>query len=175
MFSGAITGLMLFLLMRCTCSTVKKGWFFVRASNYKKPLGNTNNVAVLVCNEDDFSSYLEAGKHKELIIGISSREEAADVRMSPKKFVLSMRQFVAGLQFDVVLLIGVNESEAPAGPFGYSLKRKFLSQIYLGASRAKRVLELYSSSDGGGPTTLLDTAISTGAIIHCEFDELPRI
>lgn len=148
---------------------------FIRASNYKKAIGSSKNVAVLVCNEDDFSSYIEAGQHRDLFIGICSREEAADVRMTPKKFVLSMPQFVAGLQFDVVLLLGLNESEAPSGPFGYSLKRKFLSQIYLGASRAKQVLELYSSSDGGGPTSLLDTAISTGAVNRCDFNELPRI
>jgi ATP-dependent exoDNAse (exonuclease V) alpha subunit len=42
--------------------------------------------------------------------------------------------------------------------------RRYVSLLYIGASRAERVLELYCSEERGGPTRALKYAIDGGAL-----------
>ena len=83
-----------------------------------------------------------------------------------------MPEFVAGLQFDTVLLIEVNRSEVPDGPYSAAALRKFVSQVYLGASRAERQLEIYSSRNQGGVAPLISPAVLAGAIKQVELSDL---
>ena len=50
-----------------------------------------------------------AGRH----IAITSREPSSELRHAGKRFILSMPEYVAGLQFDTVFLIHVDAAEAP--------------------------------------------------------------
>jgi hypothetical protein len=52
--------------------------------------------------------------------------------------VLSMPEYVAGLQFDAVLLIDANAMLIPQLGSGLNGLQRFVSSVYLGASRAKR-------------------------------------
>lgn len=106
---------------------------------------------------------------------ITSRDEASGFSPSAKKFIFSMPEYVAGLQFDTVLLIDVNRNEVPDGPYSTAALRKFASQVYLGASRAERQLEIYSSAEHGGIAPLVASAVMSMAINKVTIDALDKI
>lgn len=138
---------------------------FKRAAELQSNLGSKGRVAVLCVSNELFKEHLNMPFLHESYNAITSRDEASNIPRSTKKFIFSMPEFVAGLQFDTVLLMEVNEAEVPRGAYSASAKRKFVSQIYLGASRAERCLEFYSSADQGGTSSILAQAISTGTIV----------
>jgi superfamily I DNA/RNA helicase len=94
------------------------------------------------------------------------------LKSASKRYVLSTPEFVAGLQFDTVLLIEVNDDEVPDLSFRASAQRKFVSVLYLGASRAERLLELYATAEHGGATQLLDLALQQNAILKTEIADI---
>lgn len=144
-----------------------------RARYLKRKGGQKLSVAVLCCNPDRFDTFRNAGTHKKHFVSISSREEAGITRPDAFRFVLSTPEYVAGLQFDCVILLDVSKSETPSGPYSSGARRKFISTVYLGASRAIRHLELFATAMEGGPASILDNALATGAVRLCEWDDLP--
>ena len=68
------------------------------------------------------------------------------------------------MQFDTVFLIEVNDGEVEDGPYSTGTLRRFVSTVYLGASRAERALEIYSSEERGGPSRVLQHAVNNGAL-----------
>jgi hypothetical protein len=129
--------------------------------------GGGRRVAVLCVNEELFDYYLEtasgqyAGKH----IPITSREPSSDLRHAGKRFVFSMPEYVAGLQFEVVFLIHVDSVEL-ANDCGDGVRRRFISNIYLGASRAEKVLTICTCSSRGGYSDILRMAIERKNLIE---------
>jgi len=130
---------------------------FKRARALQLELEKGKRVAVLCASSDLFAQYLSFAELRDFFYPITSRDEALGMHHSIKRFVFSMPEYVAGLQYDTVLLIDVNSGEVPEGPYAAAAQRKFVSQVYLGASRAERRLELFASTERGGvasaPTT----------------------
>ena len=139
---------------------------FPKAREMQRGLKNGARVAVLCVSNSLFSTYASAGKYSDTFVVISSRDDLPRLKGKHKKFIFSAPEYVAGLQFDTVLLIEVNENEVPTGPYSASARRKFVSTVYLGASRAERVLELYATKEGGGLSLVVQPAITAGAIEH---------
>ena len=137
---------------------------FEKASRWVRRVGAGRKVAVLTISEDLFEKYLNAGAHKKNYVAIASRDELESIRYAGKRFVFSRPEYVAGLQFDVVLLIDVNRDEVSEDETALGAKRRFVSEIYLGASRAERILEVYAQKERGGLSEVLNTAIESGAI-----------
>ncbi len=137
---------------------------FQRARNLQRKLGKDRKLAVLCTSTELFAQYLKFSDLSDTYHAIASRDEAIAIPQSARKFVFSMPEYVAGLQFDTVLLIEVNRNEVPDGPYAAAATRKFVSQIYLGASRAERVLELYASKSNGGTSPIISGAVLAGAI-----------
>jgi len=141
---------------------------FPRASYVQRKLPRRKKVAVLCASYDLFDQYANAGQHKELFISIRSRDELPTIVHSGKRFIFSLPEYVAGLQFEAVFLIEVNNDEIPRGPYSTSARRKFLSQLYLGASRAERMLEFSASKEHGGLSDLLNQAITEKLVLKIE-------
>lgn len=137
---------------------------FKRARNLQKELGKNGRVAVLCASNELFIKYLDFSGLRDQFSAITSRDDASGIPRSTRKFIFSMPEYVAGLQFDTVLLIDVNRNEVPEGPYASAALRKFISQVYLGASRAERVLEFYASADQGGTSSTVTAAVLSGAI-----------
>jgi hypothetical protein len=150
------------------------GVVFKRAKVLQQKLRRDQRVAVLCCSYDLFRRYLERPELRDDFYAITSRDEALGILHSRKKFIFSMPEYVAGLQYDTVLLTDVNRGEVPDGPFSVPALRKFASQVYLGASRAQRRLEIYASSEYGGVAPLLTLAVVEGAIQNVDADDLSR-
>jgi hypothetical protein len=143
-----------------------------RAHAIKRRGGQNYGVAVLCCNVDTFDVFRNAGEHRAWFRAVASRDEAAGARPDAFKFILSTPEYVAGLQFDCVLLIDVNQSEVPNVAYSAGLRRRFISKIYLGSSRAMKHLELYATKVGGGAATILDSAMANGALISSPLGKL---
>jgi len=156
--------------LQSTISTY--GVVFKRATSLQHKLGKEKRVAVLCCSYELFQRYLDFPELREDFYAITSRDDAFGLPHTRKKFIFSIPEYVAGLQYDTVLLIDVNRGEVPEGPFSAAALRKFVSQVYLGASRAERRLEIYAATEHGGVAPSLSLAVFTGAIKRVQQSEL---
>lgn len=147
-------------------------YVFPKAKKAITPLGKGKHVAVLCASEELFKTYADSGKYKGDFLPITDREQLSNLRYAGKRFILSMPEFVAGVQFDTVFLIEVNEGEVEQGPYSTGALRRFVSLVYTGASRAERVLEIYSSQERGGPSKTLYHAISHRALDVIDLQDL---
>ncbi len=137
---------------------------FKRAKAKQRELGKSGRVAVLCASNELFSKYFSFSAYRENFASITSRDDATMTIKGTRKFIFSMPEYVAGLQFHTVYLIDVNKDEVPEGAYAAAALRKFVSQVYLGASRAEKVLEIYSSEDHGGISPVISQAVLSGAI-----------
>lgn len=135
--------------------------------------GGGRRVAVLCASEDQFDRYLEAaaGQYAGRHLPITSREPSSELRHAGKRFVFSMPEYVAGLQFDTVFLIHVDAAEAPADASD-GVRRRFISNIYLGSSRAERTLKIASCLSRGGRSDILGMALDRGSLIETAAPEM---
>lgn len=143
-----------------------------RAKQYQHNLGDRGRVAVLFLNSDTFQNFIEREQVKEDSIIIASREDAAANARSKKRYIISMPEYVAGLQYDTILLLDGSQHESPEGPYTAALQRAFVAQVYLGASRAEKRLEIFAVKEMGGISSIFTKALLSGAI---EEIELPGI
>ena len=75
-----------------------------------------------------------------------------------------MPEYVAGLQFHAVLLIDANANLVSALGGGINGIHRFVSAVYLGASRAKHQLEIYGDAGAGGLAVPIRDAIDRGLL-----------
>lgn len=136
---------------------------FPRAALSAKRRKSGRSVAVLCCDYENFKQYLTAGQHRELFIPVESREDVTLIPSRGTRFVLSMPEFVAGLQFEEVYLIDVSSSVLSNGEsVGVRDKRRGLSLVYLGASRAMSTLYISALTDAGGLPPFIQHALDSG-------------
>ena len=145
---------------------------FPRARRRARELTKGRRVAVLCASEKQFRIYLEAGEHRDLFLPITDREQLSTLRYAGARFIFSMPEYVAGIQFDTVYLIEANEGEVQFGPYATGQLRRYISQIYLGASRAESVLEIYANNERGGTSRCLRHATENGAINVIDLGDL---
>jgi hypothetical protein len=129
--------------------------------------GGGRRVAVLCASEEQFDTYLQAasGQFAGQHLPIASREPSSELRHAGKRFIFSMPEYVAGLQFDTVFLIHVDASEAPVDS-GDGIRRRFISSIYLGSSRAEKSLRISACLTRGGKSDILDMALARRSLVE---------
>jgi hypothetical protein len=123
---------------------------------------------VLCLDHDRFAKYRAAGIFQKDFITVSGRDELGAIERFRQRAVLSMPEYVAGLQFNAVLLLDVNAAlvgELGGGPNGL---HRFISAVYLGASRAKRVLGLYADLSAGGFAKPIKDSVQQGLLSTAE-------
>lgn len=140
---------------------------FPRAERIARKKGRGKNVAILCIDDELFQTYLTAGNFRKKYLAITSRDELPNIRYAGKRFIFSKPEYVAGLQFEAVLLIEVNgdisaQSDDEEAEIG--VRRRFISQVYLGASRAETDLEIYGVKERGGLSDILKHARDEGAL-----------
>lgn len=157
--------------------TVMYAMAFPRAADYARKLKKGRRVAILCCNHELFDQYASAGTYDDKFLAIRSREQLSELYLAGKKFILSMPEFVAGMQFDTVLMLDVNNGEVPEDGATQGTVRQFVSQIYLGASRAEQSLEIFASRRRGGLSRFLSHALQGPAPVLRKIDasELPKV
>lgn len=116
--------------------------------------GGGSQVAVLCLNEALFDKIRVAGRVRDKFVPITTREDLKELRYAKSKCVFSMPEFVAGLQFHTVFLVHADSADYDEDQ-GQGTRRRYVSRVYLGASRAARKILLSSSKEHGGPSQLL--------------------
>lgn len=129
------------------------------------------SVAVLCINPTLFDFYSNSlGRIRGKFEKISSRDDVLKINSIKRKCIFSMPEYVAGLQFDIVYLIHLDRNEIENSNDNYSGEyRRFISQVYLGASRSQTELIMATSSERRGPADILVSAESQGIIDSSEY------
>lgn len=131
-----------------------------RASHWS----DNGRVAILCLEEDIFDYIVDqvAGRGGYSII--QSRDDVEELQYTIRSIVVSQPHYVAGLQFDVVLIAGCRPQFTKyAANQSYGLRR-LLSDMYLGASRARDVLEIHGSGGAGEYPQFIDEAVQEGIV-----------
>ena len=127
--------------------------------------GGGRRMAVLCASEEYFDQYLTAasGQFEGQFLAITSRQPSSELRHAGKRFIFSMPEYVAGLQFQTVFLIHVDAREAPKDA-AFGVRRQFISNVYLGSSRAEQILKLVACTARGGPSDILSMPVERGSL-----------
>lgn len=125
--------------------------------------GGGSQVAVLCLNEALFDKIRVAGRVRDKFVAITTREDLKELRYAKNKCVFSMPEFVAGLQFHTVFLIHADSADYDEGQ-GQGTRRRYVSRVYLGASRAAHKILLSSSREHGGPSQLLAAPLANSTL-----------
>lgn len=121
-------------------------------------------VAVLCLNSELYEQYLQAGRIKKYHIPINSREDLKELRYAKKKCIFSMPEYVSGLQFEHVFLIHADEADLTSEYLSEGAKRRYISRLYVGASRAISNLNIATSAQRGGVSSILATPIANKSL-----------
>jgi hypothetical protein len=121
-----------------------------RARSLVKRAGQGEQVAVLCLDHERFTQYRVASLFEKDFVVVGGRDELGMIGRFRNRAVLSMPEYVAGLQFKAILLVDCNADLVAELGGGVNGLHRFISAIYLGASRAKHQLELYSDRAVGG-------------------------
>lgn len=127
--------------------------------------GGGSQVAVLCLNEALFDKIRVAGRVQEKFVPITTREDLKELRYAKNKCVFSMPEFVAGLQFHTVFLIHADSADYDEDQ-GQGARRRYVSRVYLGASRAARRILLSSSKEHGGASQLLAAPLANATLLQ---------
>lgn len=133
---------------------------FKLASRQARMSSGKKTVAILCSNFDLFEEYLNAGRIKKYYEPIESRNDVTKLGRLKGKCIFSMPEYVAGLQFDIVYLINVDRVEVDEENPSCGAYRRFVSRVYLGASRAREELHISACESRQGYSPILEPAIN---------------
>lgn len=123
-------------------------------------------VALLCLDAHSFTTYKSYVKENNLnrFESVESRDDVEPLRYKKRIIVLSQPHYVAGLQFDAVVIGGFRATfrQYDANQ-AYGLRR-FLSDFYLGASRARDILHIFSSGNQADFPNVLQAALDSGVL-----------
>ena len=136
-----------------------------RSAQREARIHGGRQVAVLCLNDQLFSRYLDAGRIEGKFAPIIARDQIGELKYAGKRCIFSMPEYVAGLQFNTVFLIHVDEAEIAGKEVSLGARRRFISRCYLGASRAATRLSIASSGERGGPADILNGPLQSGSLV----------
>ena len=134
-----------------------------KAAAREANLNGGKNVAVLCLNDRLFSTYLKVGRIEGKYLAITGRDQVGQLKNVGNRCIFSMPEYVAGLQFECVYLIHLDEAET-SGETNTGVIRRFISRCYLGASRSSKKLFVASSRERGGPSNILKIAVQSNTL-----------
>jgi hypothetical protein len=125
-------------------------------------------LALAIIDEDAYRRYAtllgnlgSSGKYR--VIPITSRDDVGVLQYHRKGIVVGPAEYLAGLQFDTVLVAGLPEIAVNAPNQGVR-RRGALSLLYLAVSRASREVRFFTNNDGGGVPEVLSRARDKGLL-----------
>ncbi len=130
--------------------------------------GKGREVAILCTNESLFDIYRKAGRVRDRIVAIDSREDLKELRYTKSRCIFSMPEYVAGLQFDTVFLIHLDSADVSDEEQSLYQWRQHISRAYLGATRAKNKLYIVCSKERGGPSPAVIQPLKNGTLVQLE-------
>ncbi|WP_437653704.1 UvrD-helicase domain-containing protein [Sorangium sp. So ce1182] len=129
-----------------------------------EPDASSDRTAVVILDQLRLPAFVAAlRQHKTRIVVIESRDDIDSLKYSRRSVVVGAAEYLAGLQFDRVIIAGAPPRSAATANQGHQ-RRRFLSLLYLAVSRATREVELHFSEEGGGLPDVVERAVSSGVV-----------
>ncbi|MBO5482910.1 MAG: UvrD-helicase domain-containing protein [Spirochaetaceae bacterium] len=136
------------------------------AINKAKELSGSTRVAILSLQDDLFTSLIEETKNDCDFKLIDSSSVTHTLKHVRRNVFISKPSYVIGLQFEVIILVGCYSIYNENAPNQSGYKRRFLNDLYLGASRAKKDLYLYSNKEAITIPDVIKTALDNKLVIQ---------
>jgi len=124
-------------------------------------------VAVLCLDSDAFARYRSASTVRDdaKFKVVESRDDADGLRYTKRSIVISQPHYVAGLQFDAVVVGGCRPEFSQYDPYQAYGLRRFLSDLYLASSRARDTLHIHASGVAGEFPPVIKSSLEDGALV----------
>lgn len=116
-------------------------------------------TAILVLNFEDYIKFKGDERLLNRADFIESKNDTLKLMYAKRRIVVSQPHYVIGLQFDVVLLTSCYLTHNIHDPNQSYNTRRFISDVYLGASRAKHILNISTVSSSMQIPEFLQSAI----------------
>jgi len=135
----------------------------LRAARVWSNRADGGRVAVVLVDRDALDLYREAAAKPEVgrVNTLGSRDDLASLQYEKRTIVLGAAEYVAGLQFDTVVVAGLPRRRRHES---WSQTRHLLSQLYLAISRASGHVEIHVNHANGSLPDVLATAVQAGAL-----------
>lgn len=130
-----------------------------------------SQLALAVVDPDQFSRYRALAERigqsdKYRVTVIAGRQDVDVLQHRKRGLVVGPAEYLAGLQFDSVLVAGIPDLRHGFANMAYR-RSHFLSLLYLAVTRAKRNVAVFINDEIGGCPEVLDNAAQRG-ILHLE-------
>jgi len=128
-------------------------------------------IAIAIVDHDKFDKYAAgvqtaAQGLKVSVTVVTGREDVEILQYRRRGIVIGPAEYLAGLQFDAVLIAGMPDLQMGQANAGYR-RRRYLSLLYLAITRAARDVKIFVNDDHGGIPEVLDKAHTKGLVdIH---------
>jgi hypothetical protein len=127
-----------------------------------------NQFALAIVDEDRFPQYFQlmqtvssSGKFK--VVSITNRDDIGLLKSHKRGIVVGPAEYLAGLQFDSVLVAGLPDMNSSSAHQSYR-RRRNLSLLYLALTRATRDVRIFANEDYGGVPEFLERAVEQGTL-----------
>ncbi len=112
---------------------------------------------------DDLTTQIaKSGKYQ--VSRITGRTDIEGIGYRSKGLVVGQAEYLAGLQFDTVLVAGT--PALSPGSAGANDKTRILSALYLAISRAEKHVRIFASEEDGGVAEVIETAVERGIVVQ---------
>ncbi len=124
----------------------------------------SSRVAVLCVDEKRFErlATFMLEEAPSAITIIDERGDQSLMQTARNRFIFSRPDYVAGLQFDTVFVVGADRDVEQRGDIGG--QRVYLSNLYTAVTRAERSVFMAICMESGGVPSVIESALEGGAI-----------
>jgi len=114
-------------------------------------------IAILTLSQAAFQEIKNAGRYANKLYVVDSRDSLSRLQYVGGRIVLSMPEYVAGVQFDHVLVADVNDMD-DLGRHTAVTRDRFGSNLYLAVSRARQAVTILGHRRAGGLAPVIGAA-----------------
>lgn len=115
---------------------------------------------ILSLDDESFTAFMNKDNKTSHLKIVNSMRDTNVLPYIKSRIVVSRPSYIIGLQFDFVVIVGFEVNYDSNSPNYTYYERRFLSDLYLGASRAKSKLVFISNRSGNNFPKILETAIT---------------
>ncbi|MGH3005680.1 MAG: hypothetical protein ACRDOS_07245 [Gaiellaceae bacterium] len=130
---------------------------FESAARHAARVPSEERVAIVLIDPLVLNDYAEIAEAKTGVTLIRGRDEVEALQYSRRSIVVSAAEYVAGLQFGVVIVAGFPPESNRTANLGHQ-RRRLLSLLYLAVSRATSDVEIHVNVGDGGIPGVLESA-----------------
>lgn len=130
---------------------------FESAANHASKVASDERVAIVLVDPLALNNYEGLADAKPNVMLIRGRDEIGALQYSRRSVVISAAEYLAGLQFGVVVVAGFPPESNRTANLGHQ-RRRLLSLLYLAVSRATSDVEIHVNIEDGGIPDVLEAA-----------------